>query len=478
MSFNKVILINPSYAGSHWGAVRPPVGLGYLSEMFTSKGIEHRIVDMSLGYKKRDLFGFIERFKPDIVGLSLLSFRYKDTYNLIKNLKERFPSVSIVVGGPHVTTNEKKILEDVAHIDFCITKEGELSLIELIQGDRFKTNGLIFRNGRKICYNNSNTFIDDLDSIPFPRYRKFSLKKYVAREIGIITSRGCPYNCIFCQETLGKRFRMRSAGGVVEEIDYWFREGYRDILILDDNFTMDEGRALEICAGLGNNNLKGLRLRLANGVRADRVNKRLLTGMWDAGFRYISFGVEGGNNRVLKAIGKGERIEEIREAISLAVSIGFEVTLFFLVGSPEERREDVEDSVTLAQQFPVFDAKFYNPVPFPRTKLYDWVKENNFFVERPEEYLNNASHWDNRPVFATPWFTKAQRRDALVYTRGIRRKIRRRAIERRLRRIAPLNHAAGWLFSLEVVQEILQSNRVIRRLLQDFFHGIKDSYRS
>lgn len=430
-------------------------------------------MDMSLGRTKKDLFGSIERFKPDLIGLSLLSFRYKDTYNLIKELKERYPSPSIVVGGPHVSMNEKKILEDVAHIDYALTKEGEVSLIELIQGRQHNINGLIFRKDQKIFYNNSNIFIDDLDNFPFPRYGKFPLKNYVAKEIGIITSRGCPYGCIFCQEALGKKFRMRSAPAVVEEIIYWFREGYRDILILDDNFTMDEERALEICAELEEKKLKGLRLRLANGVRADRVNKRLLSRMWAAGFRYISFGVEGGSNQVLEAIGKGESIEDIRKAISIAVSIGFEVTLFFLVGSPRERKEDIEDSINLAQEFPVFDAKFYNLIPFPRTKLYDWVKENNFFLEEPEEYLNNASHWDSHPVFATPWFTEAQRKDALVYTRKIRCKIRRRAIERRLIRIAPLNWIAGYLFSLDAVQNMLQSNRLIRRLLQDFFRPRK-----
>lgn len=469
-------MINPSYAGSHWGPIRPPIGLGYLSETLMCKNINHLIIDMSLSYRENDIFSSIERFKPDLVGLSLLTFRYRDTYNLVRDLKEKFPSISIVTGGPHVSIYGKRILEDVAHIDYCLTREGELSLPRLCRGDELnKIDGLIFRKDGNILCNNSNTFIDDLDVLPFPRYRRFKLRSYVAREIGIITSRGCPYGCIFCQETLGKKFRMRSARGVVEEIDYWFREGYRDILILDDNFTMSEERVLDICAELEKRNLKGLELRLANGVRADRVNRKLLSRMRRAGFSYISFGVEGGNNRVLKGIGKGETIEEIKMAISLATNLGFEVTLFFLVGSPEERRDDIEDSVNLAKEFPVFDAKFYNLIPFPRTRLYDWVKENGFFLKEPEEYLNDASHWDNTPLFATPWFTERERRDALLYTKEVRRNIRRCAIERRLRRIFPLNRIIGWLFSLNIVQEMLQSNRLFRRTFQDLFHGIKNS---
>jgi radical SAM superfamily enzyme YgiQ (UPF0313 family) len=336
--------------------------------------------------------------------------------------------------------------------------------------------GLIFRQGPDIFYNNSNPFIEDLDSLPFPRYGHFPLWQYVAREIGIITSRGCPYACIFCpvKDSIGKKFRPRGPGGVAEEISYWVKKGYQDIIILDDNFTLDEERVYDICHEVEERKLEGLCLRLANGVRADRVNEKLLSRMWQVGFRYLSFGVEGGNNRVLKAIGKGETMEEIREAVSLAIRLGFEVTLFFLVGSPEERKIDIEDSVRLAREFPIFDAKFYNLIPFPRTRLFDWVKENNFFVEEPEEYLNNASHWDNEPVFATPWFTKAQRRKALIYTQKVRRSIRKMAIERRLKPLGPLATVAAWIFTLEFVQDMLQSNRFIRRLSQDLFNEFKN----
>lgn len=471
MTFKRILLINPSYAGSHWGPVRPPVGLGYLSEELRRQGLEHRVMDMSLGYRERELFSFIKRFKPDLVGFSLLTFRYRDSYNLIRKLKERFPSMAVVVGGPHVSMYEKRVLEEAPFIDYGLTREGERSLIEFCQaGPPGNMSGFIFRS----------PFIEDLDSLSFPRYRHFPLHAYVAREIGIITSRGCPYGCIFCpvKDSLGKKFRPRSAGGVAEEIAYWAGKGYQDIIILDDNFTLDEERVYEICLQLEERKLKGLRLRLSNGVRADRVNEKLLSRLWQVGFRYLSFGVEGGNNRVLKAIGKGETIEEIREAVSLATRVGFEVTLFFLVGSPEERRVDIEDSVRLAREFPVFDAKFYNLIPFPRTRLFDWVKENDFFLEEPEEYLNNGSHWDSRPVFATPWFTRAQRREALIYTQKVRREIRKKAIECRLKSLGPLAPVAAWLFSLEIIQDILQSNRFIRRFTQDFFNGFKNSPRT
>lgn len=470
MRFEKVLLINPLYQASHWGPVRPPAGIGYISEMLTSGNIGHRVMDIPLRYGKKDLFNMVDRFRPGLIGISLLTYRYKDSYNLIRDLKERFPSATLIAGGPHVTMLNKKIFEDMPYIDFCIAGEAEVSLMKFIQGDALsQIPGLIFRRDGGISCN-SSSFIEELDSLPFPRYRKFPLRQYVAKEIGIITSRGCPYNCIFCQETLGKKFRIRSPGPVVDELDYWAGEGYRDILILDDNFTMDGERATAICEGIKKKNLD-LNLRLANGVRADRINKNLLLKMRESGFRYISFGVEAGNDRVLEAIGKAETVADIKKAVSMAIETGFEVTLFFLVGSPLEKTGDVEDSVALAREFPVFDARFYNLIPFPGTRLYDWVEKRDFFLERPEVYLNRASHWDSSPVFATPWFDRRERRHALVYTKKMRRRIRRCAIKRRLKRFSPLNGVAGWIFSLDVVQNILQTNRFFRRTLQEFFEA-------
>jgi radical SAM superfamily enzyme YgiQ (UPF0313 family) len=126
--------------------------------------------------------------------------------------------------------------------------------------------------------------------------------------------------------------------------------------------------------------------------------------MKEVGLHYIAFGVEAGNDRVLKRLKKGEDMQAIEKAVSEACDLGYKVTLFFLLGSPDETKADVEDSVTLALRYPVYDARFYNLIPFPGTELYDWVVTNHYFVEQQAgyEYLNDASHWVNTPISKPP----------------------------------------------------------------------------
>jgi anaerobic magnesium-protoporphyrin IX monomethyl ester cyclase len=138
--------------------------------------------------------------------------------------------------------------------------------------------------------------------------------------------------------------------------------------------------------------------------------------MKEIGFYHLAFGVEGGNDEVLRNIKKGEKISTIKNAIKTACDLDYDVGLFFIIGSPYETREDLEDSVKLAKDFPICEASFYNLIPFPRTELYDWVTKNDYFVESPDVYLDSASHWKNKPVFATPEFTYEERKKAYAYS--------------------------------------------------------------
>lgn len=156
----------------------------------------------------------------------------------------------------------------------------------------------------------------------------------------ILSSRGCPFSCIFCPVSLaiGKRLRVRSAGNVVDEVDYWFKikKGYRRFSILDDNFTFYKERTIAICDEIKKRGLKNIILRCGNGIRADKVDREVLEKMKEAGFTYVSYGVESGSERVLKILKKGETIEQIENAIKTSTELGFDVTLFFVIGAPYE----------------------------------------------------------------------------------------------------------------------------------------------
>ena len=164
------------------------------------------------------------------------------------------------------------------------------------------------------------------------------------------SSRGCPYKCIFCsvKAVAGGKLRVRSPENVIDEIEYWYQKGYRKFNFVDDNFTFYRDRVYKICDEIQRRGLKNLKFTCAGGIRADTVDHKLLARMKEVGFYYNAFGVEGGNDKVLKSIKKGEKMEQIRSAIKDACDLGYEVMLFFLVGSPGETWKDIEDSVAVA----------------------------------------------------------------------------------------------------------------------------------
>ncbi len=128
--------------------------------------------------------------------------------------------------------------------------------------------------------------------------------------------------------------RVRCAENVLDEIEYWYERGYRKFNFVDDNFTFYSDRVHEICDGIERRGLNNLKFTCTNGIRADRVDRQLLTRMKEVGFYYIAFGVEGGNEKILKSLKKGETMEPIKRAIKDVCDLGYEVMLFFLVGSP------------------------------------------------------------------------------------------------------------------------------------------------
>ena len=473
MRYGRVLLLFPDYKGGHFGALRPPAGLGYIAETLRSAGVEYDVVDMAAGATLSDLHERISRFNPDLIGISMMTFMYRRSYEIIRIIKQSHPSIAIVSGGPHISTVRETALQECPELDFGVVLEGEETILELCRGEELSSiKGLIYRKGNEIMFTGERTFADDLDSIPFPRFDKFPLQKYVTEEIGIVSSRGCPHGCIYCpvKAAIGRQWRRRSADSIVREIQYWHDRGYRQISMLDDNFTFDQERVVGICNRLKSRNMAGLELNCNNGVRADRVSYDLLKLMREAGFAYLAFGVEGGNDKVLKNINKGIKMATIEKAIRDAIDLGYKVTLFFIVGSPGETMDDIRDSIRLALKYPVFDARFYNLIPFPQSRLYEWVKENDYFLVHSEDYLNNCSQWDYTPVFATPDLTREEREEALRMVRDVRKKVRYKSMKNSLApRLGPLSPFIAKVYVNDWMQDKLMKSGTLRRNLKRAF---------
>lgn len=470
MKYQKVLLVNPPYSGNRVRVVFS-AGLGYIAEYLTQAGVTTTVLDMSLGYRYAALKKKIIAEVPDLIGFSLMTYRYREAYDLIKKVKKDFPGILITAGGPHVSLFREDVLQDCAELDYGIVLEGEDTMAELCQGkspDGIK--GLIFRDRGRVIYNGDRPFIKDLDQVPFPRYTAFELERSLDREVNalpIISSRGCPFDCIYCPVkcSIGDNFRTRSPENMIMELSYWYERGWRRFSFGDDNFTLVRERVQRFCELVKGSGLTGIKLSCDNGVRADRIDRELLSLMKEAGFYRIAIGVEAGNDKVLKMLKKRESIAVIKSRIQEAIELGFEVDLFFLVGSPGETMADLEDSFRLALEQPINCAYFYNIIPFPHTELYDWIKKNGKLLAEPADYLNSYPVYEARPLFETREMPYQQRKKALRRAFSITRMTTQRSWSRRLARLGWLGKVLAYLYTRSFVQDVLLRQKVFSNIL-------------
>jgi radical SAM superfamily enzyme YgiQ (UPF0313 family) len=472
--YKRVLLVRPFHPDIMEGAMRPPMGLGYLARALKDAAIEYDVFDMHLGYKEKHLHQKVEACKPDLIGFTMITMGYGHVYDLIRNLKRKF-NIPIVAGGPHVSAVGAKVMDECPEFDFGVYGEGEATLTELCRNGRIETiQGLYHRSEGKTKVNPPRPLAEDLDSISFPTYDRFELDKYASRGISIITTRGCPYACIFCSShlTAGKKFRGKSIAKVGEEIDYWYRQGRRNIVIEDDNFTFKKERVLEFCKEMEGRNLKDIEWTIS-GVRADKIDMEVLESLKRIGVKKIAFGVESASDKVLRALKKSERIKTIEKSIAMACESGLDVILYFLVGSPDETWDDLMDSVRLAYRYPLFDVYFFNLYPTPGTSLFSMCEKNDWFLYPSDHYLNRVNPRGKNPVFITPQMDRAQRRKALRFTANVRRTVRKRYFEKKLAGWGILAKLFASLFLMDSVQPLLKKRKTVRSVVVFFYNLFK-----
>lgn len=449
----------PPLPGVYGAPATPPIGLGYTSEYLTANNIENDVMDMRLGYGLEELKRKIKEFKPDLIGFAVLTYRHDVPYSLISSIKSK--DYDIIVGGPHASTIRKQILEET-EADYAQTYEAEQILIDLCNGIPLaEIRGLIYKKGNEIIENKDAPFLD-LNKLPFPKYRKFELSKYVRPQINIASSRGCPYSCTFCTiaTTVGKPVRVRTPESILEEIKYWYTQGYKTFDIIDDHFLYDKERVAKICDEIVAAGIKDLYLICGNGIRADKIDGEILKKMTAAGFKQFSIGVDAGNDKMLKLVKKGENMATIENAIKLSCEAGINVSLFFVVGIPGETPADVHDSMNLALKYPVNNANFYNVTPIPGTELYEEVKRRNLFVVKHPDYLNDLAYFDT-PIFETPEFPLEERRKILNQTKKVEKEILRRTYVRKLKaKFGILSNLTSYVvFSKPVYSALTKANK-------------------
>ena len=405
----KILLVNPNGLWKNF----PSMGLGYLGAVLSEKGYDVKICDSN--FTGANPFKAIDNFKPDVVGASSFSATFKDSEKIVQYAKKL--NKITLVGGPHIAFFQNDVAAN-NFIDYCIWGEGEKVLPELLQDIQNqdieaikKLPGIVFKENDNTIVNPPE-LIKNLDDIPFPDYKLAGLN--VLRDYPIFTSRGCPYNCVFCsiKQVMGRVWRGRSPKNVVDEL-ISAKENYSAVNfhVLDDNFTFDIARAKKICERLISEKIN-MEWDCPNGIRADRLDDELLSLMAESGCKRIAFGIESGSPEVFKNIGKGESLEQIEAGVKLANKHKIWVQGFFIIGLPGSTFERELESINFAKRIGLNSASFGMATPYPGTRLMDWVKSNATVLKDFKDYYIRSL--ETKPYFETTEFPKEDMTKAFV----------------------------------------------------------------
>jgi anaerobic magnesium-protoporphyrin IX monomethyl ester cyclase len=446
-----VTFVNPPYpSGSHRHPPFTPLGLGYLAAVLEKNQYKVDVIDcQALNLSYGEFKNEIGKRQPNIVGITSTTLTYKSGLQIAKIAKEVCPSCLTVMGGPHVTFWDDKALQECPDLDVIVRKEGENTLLELVQrveaGKSYHdVTGTTCRKDGKIVRNSDRPYIEDLDSLPFPAHNLWpieSLRKYGKVIFPLTTSRGCVYWCDFCTAVrmFGRKYRMRSPKNVVDELEFLHKTYQADqFTFYDDAFTVDQPRAEEICHEIRKRKLK---IKWDCETRVDMVTKELLLKMRNAGCIAVWFGVESGSQRVIDAMSKGISITQTERAVKWAKEVGLMAVTSAILGFPGETKESAWETIKLVEKMNPDDVGYYIATPYPGTPMYDLVKEKGWLKSNDFDKYDTAT-----PVFETPTLTMHELRE-----------IREQAFQRFYLRPAHIIHifAKGGMYGFSLTRTAL-----------------------
>lgn len=379
----KVAIVVPPYPLEE--APAPPLGITYVAAAFESAGASVRIFDYLVSrYTPEKLKSQIDAFQPDVIGSTSVTLNFPAAADILRTAKRYRPSLLTTMGGPHVSFDDLQTLQDYPEIDLIIRGEGEKTIAELMDNRMNPAawpdiRGLSFRKDGRIIATETQPFIEDLDKIPLPARHLLPLSRYRALgyPISIITSRGCPYSCIFClgRKMVGNRVRQRSASLVADEIEQILAYGIDRINVADDLFVSHSGKVKEVCDEILR---RALRFSWSAFARVNTVDRETLLLMRQAGCDSISFGVESGNVEMLKRIRKGITLEQVRAAVSLCKETGIIAHTSFIVGLPGETQETLKETSEFADGLGSLYG-YHFLTPFPGTTVRE--ERHNYDLE-------------------------------------------------------------------------------------------------
>ncbi|HAF31089.1 MAG TPA: hypothetical protein DCG75_18790 [Bacteroidales bacterium] len=407
----KIGLINPNKELKH-PAVH--LGLGYLASYAyqNHKNISFELIDTRVA-KSKETHQFLNS-SFDLIGITASSQVFLEAVDLANHFKNKYPEVPICLGGSHISTVKEEALINFP-FDYGLYGEGEVTFSELIDHfngtrDLKDIKGLIYKNAEnKVIVNPPQTLIADIDRIPFPSYELFKMNRYPQHRL--TTSRGCPFNCVFCNShsLWTNKWRKRSPQNILDEIKLLNKNYKRKSIVFnDDSFNIDAKRVIELCDLIIDEKLDIL---WSTSIRVDLITDEIALKMKKSGCYNVSIGIESANNEVLKLMNKHNTKEKIYVGIQILRNAGIDVMGQFMIGNPGDTLETIKESIEFAKISNLTGAEFYTALPYKDSLLYDYVQTEGKMLTNQESY-----HFHNinpRIVFETPDFTYLQRQKAV-----------------------------------------------------------------
>ncbi len=424
----KILFVHP--LGENWIAgdqntsrvvnIMAPLGLLSLAAWVEKYGHQTKIHDCyAFPALDSKIDSYLAAEQPDFIGFSTTTSSFLDGIRLAKRAKEVLPSVKVIFGGVHMSALREQLVREYPVIDFGIVGEGEETLLELMEsnGEGFNAiEGLIFRKHDDVIFNGFRKKLIDMDTLPFPAYEKlhgfpdsyrlpiFSYPK--APNTTVITSRGCPYTCSYCDRSVFRRtYRYNSPEYMVGYLAYLQeRFNIKHVNIYDDTFTLQRARVIDFCE------LKiksGIKMTFNCAARTEQLDFEMLKTMKRAGCWMISLGIETGDPVLLKRHRSYlpdstmvNPLENIREMIHLIKKAGIRVKGLFMLGLPGETEESIIKSMEYVYSLPLDEFNLSKLTPFPGAPMYCDIAKHGEFEENWE--LMNATNF----IFVPKGFTK------------------------------------------------------------------------
>ncbi|MFP4445425.1 MAG: B12-binding domain-containing radical SAM protein [Desulfosudaceae bacterium] len=402
----RMFLANVGKRQAEFPLVTPPLGIMSLAAHIRSRfDASIRLVNQKVeNFSNEQLIRLAVDFEADVIGLSATTPTAHNLAHLTRQLRTMLPGALIIIGGAHVSAFGADALQNNS-ADAAVSGEGEVALEKIIQA-HFEGNSLAdvpglhrrTADGDIVTNPGSIPFIENIDDLPPPAYDLIDLAAYWKRQsmppiphrryASLFSSRGCPYQCIYCHRIFGNRFRYHSAERIADEMA-WLQKHYRiaDFEFLDDIFNLNRQRIFELADLVHAKNIK-TKLVFPNGVRTDIFTAEELDALVDMGMYFASFALESGSPRIQKLIGKNLDIDKFLENVRYAVSRGVLANGFAMMGFPTETEHDLQQTIDVSCGSDLHTISYFTTTPFPNTEMYRLAREK--FPEK----LQNINYAD------------------------------------------------------------------------------------